>query len=101
MYWGGQTKFNDFKKNINEHTFYIIILFITCFVTIVYFCSKISIKNNKKFIGGESNIMNDISNTKNVLLKKLDEILDFILEYINNNCVIFLVHSKLGGSMID
>ena len=91
MKGGAKKDLFDFKEQLNKHRYYIFYLFSTCFVTIIYLSFSMMPKN-KKFIGGDSSIgdnikdkMNDfylsISETFSELFGKLSE---FISEEYDN-----------------
>ena len=64
MKGGAKKDLFDFKEQLNKHRYYIFYLFCTCFVTIVYLSFSMMPKN-KKFIGGDSSLDDNIKDKIN------------------------------------
>ena len=102
MKGGGRANIMNLKEKLNEHTIYIIVLFVTTFVSIIYFCTRITTKNNKGFMEGGSNINDNISDLTDSFKDKFYETIDFILEYINDiHDNILETTKEKGGPIID
>ena len=64
MKGGAKKDLFDFKEQLNKHRYYIFYLFCLCFVTIVYLSFSMMPKN-KKFIGGDSSLDDNIKDKIN------------------------------------
>lgn len=98
MKGGGRQDLLDFKKKLNDHINYIIIVFITSCVVLIYFCSSIPTK--KMLIGG--GLIDNISKRESSFLDQFYELIDYISEYMSGIHEDLLEKTKeSGGPVID
>ena len=109
MKGGAKKDLFDFKEQLNKHRYYIFYLFSTCFVTIIYLSFSMMPKN-KKFIGGDASIGDNIkdkvndfylsmSETFSELFGKLSEFISD--EYDKVSDVVSDEYDKISGQIFE